>query len=103
MTAPGYVRPEPLTPAAQRRPRDPSGRVLAPIKVEVKFGQRRGGYRRYFDGWPDAAAFLDGPDFTRSAAAVKSVTITATDADPGPEAANARIEDLRRRHWAEAG
>jgi hypothetical protein len=102
VTAPGYVRPEPLTSAAQRRPRDPSGRVLAPIKVEVQF-TRRGGYRRYVSDWAEAAAFLAGPDFAQSAAAVKSVTITATDPDPGPEAANAHIDNLRRRHWAEAG
>ena len=76
--------PEPMTADAANRPRDPSGRVLAPIRIEVKFIRARGGYRRYVDTWPEAASFLTSADFDRTATIVKSVTLTAVNPDAGP-------------------
>jgi hypothetical protein len=85
VTAPGRIIPEPMTPAAQARPRDSSGRVTAPIRIEVRFARDRGGYRHYCDSFAEAAGFLASPSFKQSAAAVKTVTIVAQAADLGPD------------------
>jgi hypothetical protein len=84
MTAPGRIIPEPLTPEAAARPRDASGRVLAPIRCEVKFGSGRG-YRKYLSTWAEVAGFLASPSFLDAKGAVKAVTIVMQDPDPGPD------------------
>lgn len=86
MTAPARY-PEPMTAAAQARPRDTSGRVTAPIKIEVRFARGRGGYRHYCDSFAEAAGFLASPAFAKTAHIVKTVTITAVDPDAGPDTA----------------
>jgi len=86
VTAPGTVRPEPMSAAAAARPRDASGRVTAPIRIEVKFTRARGGYRHYCESLAESAGFLASPSFRQTAHLVKSVTITVVDPDPGPDA-----------------
>lgn len=81
--------PRPMTANAAGLPRDPSGRVLKPVKIEVKFASARGGYRKYVSTWAEATAFLASADFARTSRLVKSVTITAADPDAGP----ARFDD----------
>jgi hypothetical protein len=85
VTAPGRIIPEPMTAAAQERPRDPSGRVLAAIKIEVRFTRGRGGYRHYCASFAEAVGFLASPAFRQTAHIAKTVTITATDPDLGPD------------------
>jgi hypothetical protein len=83
VTAPGRIIPEPMTPAAAARPRDTSGRVTLPIRVEVKFNGGTG-YRQYLSTWAEAAGFLASPSFLDTKSAVKAVTIVMQDPDPGP-------------------
>jgi len=83
MTAPGTVRPESMSAAAAARPRDPSGRVLLPIRCEVKFSGGTG-YRKYLSTWAEVAGFLASPSFTGTKDAVKSIVVVMQDPDPGP-------------------
>jgi len=84
VTAPGTIRPEPQSAAALARPRDPSGRVLAAIRIEVKFSRGRGGYRHSCGSLADAAGFLASPAFRQTADIVKTVTIVVQARDLGP-------------------
>jgi len=84
MTLPGAAHPEPLTPAAAARPRDASGRVLLPIRCEVKFNGGTG-YRKYLSTWAEVAGFLASPSFTGTKDAVKSIVVVMQDPDPGPD------------------
>jgi hypothetical protein len=83
------VTAQPMTAAAAARSRDASGRVTAPVRIEVKFGhaRERGGYRHYCDSLAEAAGFLASPSFRQTAHLVKSVTIVVQDPDLGPEIA----------------
>lgn len=83
MTASGPI-PQPMTAAAAARPRDASGRVLLPIRIEVKFTRSRPGYRHYCASLAEAAGFLASPSFKQTAHIVKAVTIVVTDPDAGP-------------------
>lgn len=78
---------QPMTTAAAARTRDASGRLLAPIRIEVRFSRGRGGYRHYCDSLAEAAGFLASPSFRQTAHLVKSVTIVVQDPDLGPEIA----------------
>jgi hypothetical protein len=99
MTAPGYIRPEPPTSAAAARPRAASGRVLAAIRCEVKFGSGRG-YRKYLTTWAEVAGFLASPSFLDAKGAVKTVTIVAEDPNFGPDIdRRAEEADSTRSRW----
>lgn len=84
VTAPGRIIPPPLTAAARARPRDASGRVTAPIRLEAKFPSGRD-YRKFFSDWDEVAGFLASLGFKQSAVAVKALTITVTDPNAGPD------------------
>lgn len=76
---------QPMTAAAAARSRDASGRVLAAVRIEVKFGRERGGYRHYCGSFAEAVGFLASPAFRQTAHLVKSVTIVMQDPDLGPD------------------
>ena len=75
--------PEPMTPAAAARPRDPSGRVLMPLRIEVKFTRGRG-FRKFFTDWDQVAQWMASAEFTGVAPVVKSMTVVRPHPDPGP-------------------
>jgi hypothetical protein len=85
------VTAQPMTDAAAARPRDASGRVLAAIRCEVKFGSGRG-YRKYLTTWAEVAGFLASPAFLDTKGAVKTVTIVAENPNLGP-AVDGRAEE----------
>lgn len=90
------ITPERLAADAAPLPRDPTGRVLKQIRVEIHFPSGRG-YRHYCDSWADAAAFLASPAFKQTATAVKAVTITVVNPHAGPPATSApRLDDRGR-------
>lgn len=57
-----YPEPVPMTAAAASRPRDASGRVLMPLRAEVKLPGGRG-FRRYFTTWSEVTEWLSSDDF----------------------------------------
>jgi hypothetical protein len=72
---------------ADTRPRDKTGRVAMPIRLEARFPSGTG-YRRYFATMAEAAEWMaSDPEFTATAGAVKAITIVRQDPDPGPEIA----------------
>ena len=83
-----YPEPAPMSAAAASRPRDASGRVLMPIRAEVKL-HGGPGFRRYFSTWPEVTEWLASDDFASVAPAVRSIAIVCPRPDPrpGPEAA----------------
>lgn len=87
---------QPMTTAAAARTRDASGRVLAPIRIEVRFSRGRGGYRQYVESFAEAAGFIASPAFRQTAALVKTITIVAVTQDPDAWPAPASPEP---RQW----
>jgi hypothetical protein len=94
------VTAQPMTTAAAARTRDASGRVLAPIRIEVRFSRGRGGYRHYCGSFAEAAGFLASPSFRQTAHLVKSVTIVMQEPNLGPDIDRHSEEaDSTRSRW----
>ena len=76
MTAPGRIIPPSLTAQAAARPRDASGRVTLPIRIEVKLPGGRG-FRRYCETWDEVIRWMASEEFTAAATAIRSIVIVA--------------------------
>jgi len=87
MTAPGTIRPEPMTPAAAARPRDPSARVLLPICLEAKF---RGttGFRKFFADWDALREWIASDDSASTTSGLNALTVVRRDPSAGPPPAD---------------